>query len=203
MARRPKSTSNASTETDPDRPESWLYLINEGNLTFGVLRESYKGRGNTAVEFGGRKLQPVPPRGELPTAITAERADVVLPKSAEDHFVEPFAFLQGCDEMRVDPGILTYVTVPSPDANRVHEAWETARAFAKVLADERHLAVLVIQHVPGRVSSPNDPHVHLLINPRICSKLGLRYGGLDRALLHDEGAEILAGRWADFIAENG
>ncbi|WP_145916844.1 hypothetical protein [Erythrobacter sp. QSSC1-22B] len=104
--------------------------------------------------------------------------------------------------MRVDPGILIYVTVPFPDANRIHEAWETARAFAKVLADERNLAVLVIQHVPGRVSSPNDPHVHLLINPRTCSNLGLQYGGLDRALLHDEGAEILAERWAKFIAAN-
>jgi hypothetical protein len=202
MAKRQKNTSNTSIETDPDRPESWLYLINEGSLIFGVLREKYKGRANTAAEFGARKLQPVSPPEEHPKSITAERADVVLPKGAEDHFSEPFAFLRGCDEMRVDPGILTYVTIPMPDANRIHEAWETAREFAKILAQERDLAVLVIQHVPGRVSSPNDPHVHLLINPRICSKLGLAYGGLDRALLHDEGAEILAERWAEFIAEN-
>jgi len=204
MTKRSKKEARPKSITDPERPETWLYLLKEGDLTFGVLRSNYKGRSNSALEFGMRKLQPAPPNGVDPDAITAERSDVILPRWAEDHFASPISFLRACDDMQVDPGIIAYVTIPTPDADRLHQSWETARAFAKVLADERGLATLVIQHVPGRVSSSNDPHLHLLICPRTASsKLGLSCGDLDRELLHDTGARILAGRWAEFIEAKG
>ena len=200
MARGKKSATATKKASDPGRPESWLFLHWEDEITFGVLREKYLDRTNTAEEFGLRKLQPVSPPSSDLLQITAERADVVLPRWAEDDLSTPIAFLKGCDEMKLEKGIFAYLTIPSPH-ERIHEAWEMARGFAKVLADERHVGSLVIQHVPGRVSSPNDPHVHLLINPRTSAKLGLRCGGIDRQLLHDDGAEILSDRWAEFVSD--
>lgn len=197
---KPKSKAKPKTlaATDPNRPESWLYLLSENTLTFGVLRSKFKDRTNSAVEFGRRKLQPVPPPPTEPDAITAERVDVILPEGAEDQFGRPLPFLEGCDEMQVNPGILVYLTIPTPNVDRMHHAWEKVRAFAKILADERGLATLLIQHSPGRVSSPNDPHFHAIICPRKSTKAGLRYGALDNELLYNDGARILAERWAEF-----
>ena len=124
--------------------------------------------------------------------------DVILPEGAEDQFARPLPFLKGCDEMQVNPGILVYLTIPTPDVNRMHHAWEKGRAFARILADERGLATLLIQHAPGRISSPNQPHLHLLICPRKTAKAGLRYGGLDNELLYNDGARVLVERWAEF-----
>lgn len=198
---KPKSKAKSKTlaATDPNHPESWLYLLSENTLTFGVLRSTFKDRTNSAVEFGRRKLQPVQPPPTEPDAITAERVDVILPEGAEDQFATSLPFLEGCDEMQVNPAILVYLTIPTPDVDRMHHAWETGRAFARILADERGLATLLIQHAPGRISSPNQPHLHLLICPRKTAKAGLRYGGLDNELLYNDGARVLVERWAEFI----
>ncbi len=197
---KPKSKAKSKTlaATDPNHPESWLYLLSENTLTFGVLRSTFKDRTNSAVEFGRRKLQPVQPPPTEPDAITAERVDVILPEGAEDQFATSLPFLEGCDEMQVNPAILVYLTIPTPDVDRMHHAWEKGRAFARILADERGLATLLIQHAPGRISSPNQPHLHLLICPRRTAKAGLRYGGLDNELLYNDGARVLAERWAEF-----
>ena len=197
---KPKSKAKSKTlaATDPNHPESWLYLLSENTLTFGVLRSTFKDRTNSAVEFGRRKLQPVQPPPTEPDAITAERVDVILPEGAEDQFATSLPFLEGCDEMQVNPAILVYLTIPTPDVDRMHHAWEEGRAFARILADERGLATLLIQHAPGRISSPNQPHLHLLICPRRTAKAGLRYGGLDNELLYNDGARVLVERWAEF-----
>jgi len=199
---KPKPKAKPMAATDPNHPESWLYLLSENTLTFGVLRSTFKDRTNSAVEFGRRKLQPVQPPPTEPDGITAERVDVILPDGAEDQFARPLPFLEGCDEMQVNPGILVYLTIPTPDVDRMHHAWEKGRAFARILADERGLATLLIQHSPGRVSSLNHPHLHLLICPRKTAKAGLRYGGLDNELLYNDGARVLVERWAEFT-ENG
>ena len=123
---------------------------------------------------------------------------MILPDGAEDQFATSLPFLEGCDEMQVNPGILVYLTIPTPDVDRMHHAWEKGRAFARILADERGLATLLIQHAPGRISSPNHPHLHLLICPRKTAKTGLRYGGLDNELLYNDGARVLVERWTEF-----
>ena len=195
---KPKPKAKPMAATDPNHPESWLYLLSENTLTFGVLRSTFKDRTNSAVEFGRRKLQPVQPPPTEPDGITAERVDVILPDGAEDQFARSLPFLEGCDEMQVNPGILVYLTIPTPDVDRMHHAWEKGRAFARILADERGLATLLIQHSPGRVSSLNHPHLHLLICPRKTAKAGLRYGGLDNELLYNDGARVLVERWTEF-----
>ena len=195
---KPKRKAKPIAATDPNHPESWLYLLSENTLTFGVLRSTFKDRTNSAVEFGRRKLQPVPPPPPEPDAITAERVDVILPEGAEDQFARPLPFLKGCDEMQVNPGILVYLTIPTPDVNRMHHAWEKGRAFARILGDERGLATLLIQHAPGRISSPNQPHLHFLVCPRKTAKAGLVFGALDNELLYNDGARVLAERWAEF-----
>jgi hypothetical protein len=199
VAAKPKST----TKIHPDRPENWLYLHNRAALTFGVLRKRYNERDNSACEFGTSKLQPVSPSSAEQT-ITAARADVVLPRHAEDALTDPFAFLAGCDELTLDPAILVYLSIAFPEAVRLHHAWEQARRFARMLADDRNLASLVVLHAPGLVSSPNPPHVHLLICPRTgASPLGLKFGGLDRELICDKGADILDKCWRTMCAGEG
>ncbi|MCZ4266039.1 hypothetical protein O4G73_13105 [Erythrobacter sp. G21629-S1] len=193
-----KAKSKTLTATDPNHPESWLYLLSENTLTFGVLRSTFKDRTNSAVEFGRRKLQPVQPPPTEPDAVTAERVDVILPDDAEDQFAKPLPFLEGCDKMQVNPGILVYLTIPTPDVDRMHHAWEKGRAFARILAEERGLATLLIQHAPGRISSANQPHLHLLICPRKTTRAGLCFGALDKELLFNDGARALVERWAKF-----
>lgn len=206
MAKQKKSVAvkpQTSTKSDPGRPEDWLYLLNRDALTFGVLRKRYNDRENSAYEFGASKLQPVSPAA-AGQAITAARADVVLPHHAEDALANPFAFLAGCDELTLDPAILVYLSIAFPEAVRLHHAWEQARRFARVLADERDVASLVILHAPGLVSSPNPPHAHLLICPRTgSSSLGLKYGGLDRELICDKGADVLNKCWKAMSAGQG
>lgn len=206
MAKQKKSVAvkpQTSTKSDPGRPENWLYLLNRDALTFGVLRKRYNDRENSAYEFGASKLQPVSPAA-AGQAITAARADVVLPHHAEDALANPFAFLAGCDELTLDPAILVYLSIAFPEAVRLHHAWEQARRFARVLADERDVASLVILHAPGLVSSPNPPHAHLLICPRTgSSSLGLKYGGLDRELICDKGADVLNKCWKAMSAGQG
>ena len=206
MAKQKKSVAvkpQTSTKSDPGRPENWLYLLNRDALTFGVLRKRYNDRDNSACEFGTSKLRPVSPAA-AGQAITAARADVVLPHHAEDALANPFAFLAGCDELTLDPAILVYLSIAFPEAVRLHHAWEQARRFARMLADDRNLASLVVLHAPGLVSSPNPPHVHLLNCPRTgSSPLGLKFGGLDRELICDKGADILDKCWRTMCAGEG
>ena len=198
MAKQKKGiTANPQTlnKSDPGRPENWLYLLNRDALTFGVLRKRYHDRDNSACEFGTSKLRPVSPAA-AGQAITAARADVVLPRHAEDALADPFEFLAGCDDLTLDPAILVYLSIAFPEAVRLHHAWEQARLFARKLADERDVASLVILHAPGLVSSPNPPHAHFLICPRTgSSPLGLKFGGLDRELICDKGADVLNKCW--------
>ncbi|RDE04960.1 hypothetical protein [Sphingomonas aracearum] len=70
---------NADRDPTPGNPHSWLPLIgdppgSEGTrILYGVLRPSYRGWTNTAVQFAQVKLAPVPtPDGE-PWAVTAMR----------------------------------------------------------------------------------------------------------------------------------
>lgn len=187
-------------------PQSWLYLNPNGpsnmGVVFGVLRKTYAGRTNSAVEFGRRKLQPVAPLGDAMTSpwpITAERIDVVLPPDAPDTLADPQTLLEAMDACAIDKPLLAYVTVPFPQTTRLHHAWETARAFAVKLAG-RQLACLVVLHAPGRVGSANPVHAHLLLACRIIGDLGsMEHGIYDRDLTHDSGQAVIEDLWAEHL----
>lgn len=181
QAKSPKRATKASITTSDADPQSWLYLlspVDNGSLTFGVLRRHYADRTNTAAEFARRKLQPVAPRGDAtaaPWPITAERADVLLPPHAPDAYSDPKTLFEAMDRSAVphQPALLTYVTVPLVGHERLHLGWEQVRSFAHTLAITREVAVCAVLHVPGRVGSSNAPHVHLLIVPRRIGPYGL------------------------------
>lgn len=186
-------------------PQSWLYLnpngASESGIVFGVLRKSYGGRTNSAVEFGRRKLQPVAPPGDAevsPWPVTAERVDIVLPPDAPDTLADPQVLLEAMDQAAIDKPLLAYVTLPFPNTTRLHQAWECARGFARRLA-ERQLACLLILHAPGRVGSPNPVHAHLLIAPRTIGPLGMEHGTYDHDLVHDSGQAIIEKLWAEHL----
>lgn len=191
--------------TDAD-PQSWLYLNPNGpsdmGLVFGVLRKTYAGRTNSAIEFGRRKLQPVAPVGNAtasPWPVTAERFDVVLPPDAPDTLADPQVLLKAMDACAIDKPLLAYVTLPFPDAKRLHHAWETARGFAIKLTG-RQLACLIVLHAPGRAGSANPVHAHLLIACRTIGALGsMEHGVYDHDLTHDAGQALIEELWAEHI----
>ncbi len=218
MARRKTvSTAVALVPSDHD-PLDWLYLNPaepgfeaEEGFAFGVLRRSYRGRTNSAEEFCRRKVQPVAPDGDsaaVPWKVTAARARPLLPKDADDRFEDPRLLCQEVDACAVESeqALLTYVTIAFPDARRLHEVWESARAFARAqFVHKRRLPVVLIQHAPHRAGSSNAVHCHLLIVPRVLDGLGLR--GFEQDLCCDRGQQIIHAEWlahkARWEAEHG
>ncbi|RYY29341.1 MAG: hypothetical protein EOP62_00430 [Sphingomonadales bacterium] len=201
------STKLAGIVTNEADPQSWLFLnpmrdiAMPAGMVFGNLRKSYGLRINSAVEFGRRKLQPIAPLGDAqaaPWPVTAERHDVVLPEYADDKLAEPRALLAAMDATAIDKTLLVYVTLSFPQATRVHQAFETSRAFAAKLARERHLASLLVLHAPGRVGSANSPHCHLLIAPRAIGPLGIEHGVYDTDLCCDRGQKLMVELWKEF-----
>lgn len=217
MARKPRrnaaSTSSAkptlATLPNDADPQSWLYLNPagpvEGGLVFGVLRKTYAGRTNTAVEFGWRKAHPIKPASglDLKTWLpTSERVEVLLPAGADDALLDPVRLLTLMDACAVahEKALLVYLTLPLGDVGRVHEGWERARAFARErFARDRGLAVMLALHAPGRIGSVHPLHAHALIVPRAAGKLGLAYGAYDEELIHDRGQAIVEAMWRDHI----
>lgn len=199
-----KAKPKTGIVTNPEDPQSWLYLNPAGagdGLVFGVLRKTYGDRtNNTALEFGTAKLCPVVGAAETGgrPAITAARHDVVLPHHATDQLADPFALLQTMDDTAVDKALLVYLTVTFPDVTKVHQAWELLRGFAVRLAVDRQLASLAVLHTPGLVSSPNPVHGHLCIAPRTVGALGIHHGTYDRELICDSGQAVLARLWREY-----
>ncbi|PWG03511.1 hypothetical protein [Sphingosinicella humi] len=198
--------ARAQAQLRSDNPMDWLFDNPLGpypNFVFGILKQSYQGFSNTAVEFGGRKLRPV--EGHTTDAppdrppITAYRHGTVLPEDAPDAFDDIELLLKAFDLAACPhaPALLAYVTLSFPDARRLHHCWEEARAFSvQAFARRRQLPVGLIQHCPGEAGSDNPVHVHLLVGPRRLDGIGFR--GYVTDILMDEGQEVLHGEWLNF-----
>lgn len=204
--RKAASASIVAQQTSDHDPLSWLYLNPpeegfeaEPGYSFGVLRQAYRGRTNTAEEFCRRKAQPVEPSGDplaIPWNVTAVKIEVLLPRDADDRYRDPWVLTGEVDARAVDneQALLTYITIPFPDARRLHEPWETARAFAREqFVLKRGLPVVLIQHAPHLSGSNNAVHCHLLIVPRTLDGLGLR--GFEADLCCDRGQQIVHAEW--------
>ena len=184
-----------------ENPLDWLYVNPLGafpNFGFGVLKRSYQGHPNTAVEFGGRKLRPIKPSSSDLTAFTAYRYGVVLPKDAPDELDDAIPLLAAIDASSCphEAALLIYVTLTFPRATRLHHCWEEGRAFCFKLAMERQCPILLCQHRPGDVGSDNPTHLHLLIGPRRADGTGFR--GYLTDIISDEGQQVLHDEWAAF-----
>jgi hypothetical protein len=197
-----KRAAKAVKSARSENPLDWLYDNPLGpfpNFTFGVLKRSYHGHTNTAVEFGGRKLRPIKPTSADPDAITAYRYGTVLPKDAPDELDDAFPLLAAIDAASCphEAALLIYVTLAFPRATRLHHCWEEGRAFClEKLAIERRCPVLLCQHRPGDVASDNPVHLHLLIGPRRIDGTGHR--GYATDLICDHGQRLLHDEWLAF-----
>lgn len=212
-AKRKPATKKADTRKEPNEkdPLSWLYTNPEASsdgFVFGVLRKTFMTRKNSAHEFGWRKAHLGPDFANSDRSEwhpNAERVEVVLPPKADDMLSNPSSLLQQVDEFAAptEASLLTYLTLPLSDAERIHVGWECARSFAVTLANERSLASVVILHSPGSIGSPFALHAHMLLVPRRLTGLGLRHGSFDQELIHDCGQAILAQMWNDHRGRGG
>lgn len=208
-ARKARTAPANSIVTCEADPQSWLYLNPAGaspsGTVFGVLRKTYGGRQNSAVEFGWRKAHPIAPAGSpgvSPWIVTAERIEVILPAGADDMLADPELLLRQMDAHAVDheKALLVYLTLPLPDVDRLHVGWERCRAFVREhFARDRQLATVLVLHAPGRVGSSNPLHCHCLIVPRHITGLGLAHGAYDSDLLNDGGQAIVEAMWAEHL----
>lgn len=190
-------------KTDEKDPLSWLYVNPEKSLNgvvFGVLRKTFRGRTNSAHEFGFRKCHLGSAFVNADRSIwapNAEKVEVILPARADDMLCDPDLLLRNVDACAPpnEAGLLTYLTLPLSDADRLHAGWEKARSFAVTLASERDIASIVILHSPGSIGAAFPLHAHLLIIPRALNGFGLRHAPFDSELLQDAGQGILSNLW--------
>lgn len=158
--RRPRApaTSPKPIVANEADPQSWLYLNPAGpspsGLVFAVLRKTYAGRTNRALEFGWWKSHVGHHAGNIDVTAwspNVERVEVILPPGAEDSLSDPATLLARMDTCAIDreKALLIYLTLPLGDVDRVHVGWERARSFACRLARDRGLASVVSLHAPA------------------------------------------------------
>lgn len=169
----------------------------------GTLRPAHQDHNNSAAAFVRAKIQVVPSTDGDDWAVTAHRAEVLLPRGADDRFYCLRTLFEAIDaEHPVDgKALLTYVTLTwRPE--RLHAQWELGRRLALELVREHEVAVLAVQHVPGKVARSNDPHVHLAIaGPRTLGSLG--FGPYVTALMGDRVWLPVRDRFRAQLAEAG
>lgn len=202
----PAKKASSQPKTDEKDPLSWLYTNPQGScdgFTFGVLRKTFRGRKNTAHEFGFRKCHLGSAFVNADRSIwapNAEKVEVILPAKADDMLSDPDLLLRQADASACpnEAGLLTYLTLPLADAERLHVGWERARSFAVRLACERDVASIVILHSPGSIGSAFPLHSHVLVIPRVMKKaFALKHCAFDSEILCDEGQGILSDLWDD------
>jgi len=208
-ARKPRKLPGKPVPTDVD-PQSWLYLNPAGpsaaGTVFAVLRKAYAGRTNSALEFGYRKAHVGVVAAGVNFAVwspNVERVEVLLPAGADDGLANPAILLAQMDAHAVDreKALLTCLTLPLGDVDRVHVGWERARSFLRDrVARDRQLAAVLILHAPGTINAAFPLHAHALIVPRRITGLGIRLGLYDEELIHDGGQAIVEALWADHVA---
>ncbi len=202
---KPRTKTPSRKAVDEKDPRTWLFENPDGStgdgFVFAVLRKVYNKRANSAAELAWRKCHVGPDYKVWDPSVwqpNIERLEVLLPEKADDLLADPVTLMRQVDEFAApnQAGLLTYLSLPLGDADRVHIAWERSRAFARRLASERKLASLVMLHAPGLIGADLPLHAHLLIIPRQISGLGMKHAPYDRLLVHDDGQDFLHGMWA-------
>lgn len=187
-------------------PHSWLPLLGDRDTTkddlrilYGVLRPVYRGWTNSAAAFARAKLQPISPPGQDPWAITAARAEVLLPAGADDRFAFPQELMKEIDapEDEPKPALLAYATFTWP-AERLHSQYELVRGYLCTVVRELACPVLLVQHAPNRRRSDNPPHCHALLGVRKLTSLG--QCGPIPLLCGDKGRQHIVDSFAAFRA---
>ncbi len=163
--------------------------------TYGVLRTSYNGAINTASGYVASKLAVVNPAAT--NWQVSRRYDVVMPQGAPDMWWQPQALWRAYDEAVLghQRDLIIALTCYVDDGFPIHAGWEQARAWVReALVEQRHLAAMMILHLPSAAGSANAPHVHILASAR--QALGWGFGGFAKET-NDDGVRQLA---EDYVA---
>jgi len=184
-AKRAAATSSVEVNPgclpDPANPHSWLVLTGDDanrdatRVMYGCLRPNFRGHRNSAAAFAAAKLTVGAPPGTPPWTLTAARAEVLLPRGADDRLSDPRILMETVDaELPVKANaLLAYLTFTFP-TGRLHEQYELVRDFTRrLIVDPFEVAALLVQHAPHRAGFGGVPHVHLILaGPRRLTPLG-------------------------------
>ena len=202
---------NPDRDPDPANPHSWFPLIGSApdepgpRIMTGTLRGHYRGFAPTATAFCQAKIQPVPSHDGNPWAVTAVRAEVLLPAGADDRYADPQLLMAQADALATSPtdarlGYVTFTWMPQ----RLHEQWSEIRAFCveQIVGpgsgDALGCPVLLVQHAPHRQRRSTLPHCHLLIVPHRLNQLG--WSSPCGRLVGDKGRKTVVERFTAFRA---
>lgn len=199
---------NPGCVPDPARPHTQLVLIGDApgtagtRVMVGCLRPTFRGYVNSAAAFAAAKVTVAAPPGTPPWTLTAARAEVLLPPGADDRFAEPRVLMEEVDAAlpRDGKALLSYLTFTFA-CERLHHQWELVRAFAQrfLVQSPFELAVLLVQHAPGRAGFASRPHVHaMLAGPRRLTSLG--FGEWYPELMNDKAHALIRDGFLEFQA---
>lgn len=184
------------------------------NISFGVVE---------TVDVGGRprRLEDVVVKRLFPTerpnpfepwpVPTAYRAEVLLPRGASDHLVDP---QQLCAAFHGKPGdqiqhLAAVVTIRFPEVDevpqrmRLHEAVELGRDFGRRLTGIYNTAVVFCMHVPATSWGIGVPHSHLCVPLRVVLP-GSQFSRFVTALTDpEEGRRAIDDAYRSFLQETG
>lgn len=204
---------NADVEPDTANPHSWFRLIGHPpgesgpggtRVMWGVMRPEYRTIRPSLSAFVKAKLAPAAGDDAPSWTVTAYRHEVLLPAFASDHLRDPRTLIEAAE--REQPAgaraLATYVTLTS-EPERLHAAWEVARALAKRLVDDYDVAVLVVQHVPALAGGSAQPHVHLVIpGPRRLTRFSM-FSTMVAEIARDAGRDLILQLLAEIVEETG
>ena len=186
------------------QPEMFVLRPIVDDLKFSVLRREFNGLTNSASEFVHKKLHPFQPtRGANdPTGRiwrpTSARSEVLLPAGVSDLLTRPCLLLAEFEAQAVEPkDLVVAVKLTFDDKIPLHESWEQARLFARVvLADKFGLPTILAMHAPfsSAIRNPNSVHVHVMALAR---KLTADKFRSFSELACDSGQEVLVTAWQD------
>lgn len=194
---------------DPANPHTHLTLVGDPangsgpRCMAGTLRPAHQGHTNSAAAFARTKLTPAAPPGAADWAATAHRAEVLLPSAADDRLCCPRTLFETVDAEHFPAGkaLLSYVTL-TWRPKRLHQQWELGRKLAGEICAEHDVAVMAVHHVPAKVGSTSDPHLHLLVVPRRIEVWG-GLGAYVTALIGDRVWATMKTRFEAALAEAG
>lgn len=152
----------------------------------GTLRPYHQKCANSAAAFVRAKINPVAGSAPGDWTLVAHRAEVILPRHADDRLADPRTLFEAVDAEHPTDGkaLLTYLTL-TWQPERLHRQWEVGRQLAIELSRDHDVAVLLVQHVPGRIGRSTNPHLHLAVAGPRRIELWSGFGSYVPALVGD------------------
>ena len=193
---------NADRKPDPNNPHTWMPLLGNASgaggdrILWGVLRQSYRDRQNSAVEFVQAKARPSWSPDEQ--AVTAIRYDMLAPAGADDSFADHRLFATRIDTEiagRADGStpLMAYATITPAKIGSLHGFYEEVRVVAREIVTRLASPIFIVQHAPGLAGNSAQPHCHLCLSPYRVGQLG--FGGRIAVLGGDKGRQLIVDAW--------